>query len=169
MHRGEGHGRRVSLAAVAGRADIMSVYDRQAVDSDDYVNQTGTLNGNPIACAAGLATLEVLHQPGVYEALRSTGSRVRQALVSACAENGLAVQMCGEDAVFDIYFTDREVINYRGTQTGDGDLMRRFNTGLLQNGILKGPQKFYTSLAHTEEDVERTVEAFRQIAPSLSQ
>ena len=157
------------LAAVAGRADIMSVYDRQAVDSDDYVNQTGTLNGNPIACAAGLATLEVLHQPGVYEALRSTGSRVRQALMSACAENGLAVQMCGEDAVFDIYFTDKEVINYRGTQTGDGDMMRRFNTGLLQNGILKGPQKFYTSLAHTEEDVERTVEAFRQIAPSLSQ
>ena len=155
------------LAAVAGRADIMSVYNRDAVDADTYVNQTGTLNGNPIACAAGLATLNVLRQPGTYEKIRSTGSRVRQALIDACTENGLPVQMCGEDAIFDIYFNDKPVLNYRDAQSADGAMMRSFNAGLLENGVLKGPQKFYTSVAHTGEDVERTVEAFQKIAPTL--
>ncbi len=155
------------LAAVAGRADIMSVYNRDAVDADTYVNQTGTLNGNPIACAAGLATLDVLREPGTYEKIRSTGSRVRQALIDACNENSLPVQMCGEDAIFDIYFNDKPVLNYRDAQSADGAMMRSFNAGLLENGILKGPQKFYTSVAHTEEDVERTVEAFQKITPTL--
>ena len=156
------------LAALAGRADILSVYDRTAVDPDTYVNQTGTLNGNPIACAAGLATLEVLSQPGTYEGLRSTGKKVRDALMEICAENGVPVQMCGEDAVFDIYFTDKPVNNYRDGLSADGDMMRRFNSGLLDQGILKGPQKFYTSVAHTEEDVERTINAFQEIIPALA-
>ena len=155
------------LAALVGRADILSVYDRTVVDSETYINQTGTLNGNPIACAAGLATLGVLSQPGTYEGLRSTGGKVRQALMQACAENGVTVQMCGEDAVFDIYFSDKPVVNYRDGLSADGDMMRRFNSGLLEQGILKGPQKFYTSVAHTEEDVERTISAFEAVIPGL--
>jgi len=155
------------LAALAGRADIMSVYDRTAVGEENYVNQTGTLNGNPVACAAGLATLEALRQPGVYEGLRSTGAKVRGALTEACAESGIPAQMCGEDAVFDIYFTDKPVVNYRDGLGADGDMMRRFNSGLLGHGILKGPQKFYTSVAHTQEDVERTINAFKEVVPNL--
>ena len=155
------------MAALVGRADILSVYDRTMVDSETYVNQTGTLNGNPIACAAGLATLEVLRQPGTYESLRSTGSMVRDALTEICAENGVLVQMCGEDAVFDVYFTDKPVVNYRDGLGADGDMMRRFNSGLLDQGILKGPQKFYTSVAHAEEDMERTISAFKEVVPTL--
>jgi glutamate-1-semialdehyde 2,1-aminomutase len=155
------------LAALAGRAEIMSVYDRTAVDPDSYVNQTGTLNGNPIACAAGLATLEVLSKPGTYEGLRTTGAKVREALTEICAENGVPVRMCGEDAVFDVYFTDQPVVNYRDGLSADGAMMRRFNSGLLGQGILKGPQKFYTSVAHTQEDVERTISAFKEVVPAL--
>ena len=79
------------LAAVMGRDDIMAVYDRSLVSSDDYVNQIGTLNGNPIACAAGLATLAELRKEGAYERLRKVGGRVSQALIDICVENGLAV------------------------------------------------------------------------------
>ncbi len=93
------------LAAVMGREDIMSVYDSALVDSDDYVNQIGTLNGNPIACAAGLATLKELRKEGAYERLRSTGNKLREGLVEICSENGFAVQSCGEAAIFDIYFS----------------------------------------------------------------
>ena len=157
------------LAAVMGRDDIMAVYDQSLVDSDDYVNQIGTLNGNPVACAAGLATLAEMRKEGAYEQLRETGRRVREALVDICAENGLPVQSSGEDSIFDIYFSEKPVNNYRDGLAADGGMMARCNAGLLERGILKGwPQKYYPSLAHTDADVERTINAFREVAPTLN-
>ena len=156
------------LAAVMGRDDIMAVYDRSLVSSDDYVNQIGTLNGNPIACAAGLATLAELRKEGAYERLRKVGGRVRQALIDICVENGLAVQSKGEDTIFDVYFTNKPVNNYRDSLAADAGMMARFNSGLLERGIVKGwPQKFYPSLVHTDEDVEQTISAFREVVPTL--
>ena len=157
------------LAAVMGREDIMSVYDQALVDSDDYVNQIGTLNGNPVACAAGLATLAELKKEGAYQRLWNTGRRVREALVEICAENGLPAQSSGEDAIFDIYFCEQPVSNYRDSLAADGNIMARLNRGLLERGILKGwPQKYYPSLAHTDEDIERTIEAVREVTPTLA-
>jgi glutamate-1-semialdehyde 2,1-aminomutase len=156
------------LAAVMGRGDIMSVYDQSMTASDDYVNQIGTLNGNPIACAAGLATLAELRKEGSYERLRAVGGWVRQALVDICAENGIPVQSSGDDTIFDVFFTNRPVRNYRDSLTSDAQMMARFNAGLLEQGILKSwPQKYYPSLAHTDEDVERTIEAFRHVIKGL--
>jgi glutamate-1-semialdehyde 2,1-aminomutase len=156
------------LAAVMGRSDIMSVYDQSAATSDDYVNQIGTLNGNPIACAAGLATLAELRKEGAYQRLRAVGGRLRQALVDICAENGIPVQSSGDDTIFDIFFTGQPVRNYRDGLSADTQTMARFNAGLLEQGILKSwPQKYYPSLAHTDEDVERTIEAFRHVAKDL--
>ena len=156
------------LAAVMGRQDIMSVYDQSMVDSDDYVNQIGTLNGNPIACAAGLATLAEMKKEGAYERLWSTGRKLREGLLEICSENGLQVQSSGEDAIFDIFFTETPVENYRDGLAADGAMMARLNQGLLERGILKGwPQKYYPSLAHTDDDVERTLEAVREVAPTL--
>lgn len=157
------------LAAVMGREDIMSVYDQSMVDSDDYVNQIGTLNGNPIACAAGLATLAELRKEGAYERLWSTGRKLRDGLLEICAENGLAAQSAGEPPIFDIYFSDSPVNNYRDGLAADGSMMARLNQGLLERGILKGwPQKYYPSLVHTDEDVERTLDAVREVAPTLA-
>jgi glutamate-1-semialdehyde 2,1-aminomutase len=156
------------LAAVMGRSDIMSMYDQGAAASDDFVGQTGTLNGNPIACAAGLATLAELRKPGAYEKLRQTGGLVRQALVDICAENGVPVQSSGDDAIFDVFFTDKAVHSYRDGLAADAQMLGRFNAGLLEQGVLKSwPQKFYPSLAHTQEDVERTIEAFRHVVKDL--
>ena len=156
------------LAAVMGRDDIMSVYDQALVDSDDYINQIGTLNGNPVACAAGLATLAEMRKEGAYERLWSVGRRVRQGLVDICTENGLPVQSSGEDAIFDIYFTETPVNNYRDGLAADGGLMARLNQGLLERGILKSwPQKYYPSLVHTDEDVDRTLTAVREVVPTL--
>jgi glutamate-1-semialdehyde 2,1-aminomutase len=151
-----------------GRGAIMSVYDQSLTASDDFVGQTGTLNGNPIACAAGLATLAELRREGAYQKLRATGSRVRQALVDACAENGVPAQSSGDDTIFDVFFTDQPVRNYRDGLAADAQTMSRFNAGLLEEGILKSwPQKFYPSLAHTEADIERTIEAFQKVVPKL--
>ena len=156
------------LAAVLGRDEIMSVYDRSEVDSDTFVSQVGTLNGNPVACAAGLATLEVLRDdPDAYRRVHGSGAALRNAMTELCREHGIPVQSCGEDAVFDYCFTDRPVNNYRDILSGDSAVMARLNAGLLEHGVLKGGQKYYPSAVHTDEDVERTIEAYRQVVPTL--
>ena len=156
------------MAAVMGRAEIMSVYDQKSLASDQYVNQIGTLNGTPIACAAGLATLKELRKEGTYERLRHVGGQIRSALVEACNQNDIPVQSCGEDPIFDIFFADHPVRNYRVGQAAEAQMMTRLNAGLLEHCILKSwPQKFYPSIVHTDEDVERTVEALRAVVPTL--
>ena len=82
-------------------------------------------------------------------------------------ENGIPVQMCGEDAIFDVFFTDQPVTNYRDGLRADAQTMGRFNSGLLERGILKGGQKYYPSMAHTDEDVERTIQAVAEVIPAL--
>lgn len=155
------------LAAVMGRADIMSVFDQERADAETYVFQVGTLNGNPVACAAGLATLAELRKEGAYERLDSIGAHIRRALADICAENEIPVQVCGEDALFDIYFADHPIRNYKDTLTADKERMSRFNAGLLAHGIWKNPLKWHTSLAHTGTDIERTIEALRVVIPTL--
>ncbi len=155
------------LAAVLGRADILSVFDRGASDNDTYINQIGTLNGNPVACAAGLATLAVMREEGTYPTMHGAGAAVREALVEICNENGIPVQSCGEDAIFDVYFSEQPVSNYRDTLAADNAMMTRFNTGLLERGILKSAQKYYPSAVHTDEDVEKTIQAMREVVPLI--
>ena len=146
----------------------MSVYDRGEVDSDTFVAQIGTLNGNPVACAAGLATLETLREEGAYPRMLGAGAALRDAMTGLCRENGIPVQNCGEDAVFDFCFTERQVNNYRDTLAGDAGMVARLNAGLLERGILKGGQKYYPSMVHTDADVERTIEAYREVVPTLA-
>ena len=156
------------LAALMGTAEVMSVYDRGAVASDSYVDQIGTLNGNPVACAAGLATLEVLRQEGVYERLHHVGGSIRRALADSCQEQGFTVQSVGEDGIFDIFFAEHPVRNYRDGLAADGEPLGKLNAGLLERGVLKSwPQKFYPSVVHTDEDIDRTIEAIREVAPTL--
>ena len=156
------------LAALMGSREVMSVYDRKAVAADSYVDQIGTLNGNPIACAAGLATLAELRKEGVYERLHQVGGSIRQALSDACEDQGYAVQSVGEDAIFDIYFAHHRVENYRDGLAADGAPLAKLNSSLLERGILKSwPQKFYPSAVHTDEDLEQTITAIQQAAKTL--
>ena len=121
-----------------------------------------------MACAAGLATLEVLRDdPDAYRRVHGAGAALRNAMTELCDEHGIPVQSCGEDAVFDFCFTDRSVSNYRDTLTGDGAMLARLNAGLLERGVLKGGQKYYPSAVHSEEDIDRTIEAYRQVVPTL--
>jgi glutamate-1-semialdehyde 2,1-aminomutase len=148
------------LAAIAGRADIMAHFDRGAVGDEGFLMQIGTLSGNPVAAAAGLATLEILRRPGAYERLFATGRELMGTLAELLKGNGLAGQVTGEPPLFDVVFSDEPVRDYRGTLRGDGDRLRRFNSLLRERGVLKGESKYYVSLAHTSEDVRHTREAW---------
>ena len=120
--------------------------DREA--SGDFIAQIGTLNGNPVAAIAGLATLEQLNQDGTYRHLFSTGRALRQGLSDLLKRYGMPGQVVGEDPLFDVVFTDEPVNDYRGVLTQNRELVRRFNRELLMRGILKGSSKMYMSVAH---------------------
>jgi glutamate-1-semialdehyde 2,1-aminomutase len=144
------------LAAIAGRADIMAHFDRSAVGDDGFMMQVGTLSGNPVAAAAGMATLAILQRPGGYEGLFATGRELMGTLAELLKRNGIAAQVSGEPPLFDVVFSPEPVRDYRGTLRGDAGMLRRFNTLLRERGVLKGEQKYYVSLAHTPEDVRHT-------------
>jgi glutamate-1-semialdehyde 2,1-aminomutase len=148
------------LAAIGGRADIMAHFDRAKVGDAGFLKQIGTLSGNPVAAAAGLATLEILRRPGAYERIFATGRELMDTLAELLKRNGVMAQLVGEPPLFDVVFTGEPVRDYRGTLRGDADMMRRFNALLRERGILKGEQKYYVSLAHTPEDIRFTRDAW---------
>jgi glutamate-1-semialdehyde 2,1-aminomutase len=148
------------LAAVAGRADIMKHFDAALEGSPDYVWQAGTLNGNPVAAVAGLATLRELRKPGVYERLFATGKRLRDGLAAAARKHGLVAQVSGEPPVFDIIFTDQPIVDYRATLTADRRKIALFNEECLRRGLVKAANKIYVSVAHSDQDVEETLGIF---------
>jgi glutamate-1-semialdehyde 2,1-aminomutase len=148
------------LAAIAGRADIMAHFDRAKVGDNGFLKQIGTLSGNPVAAAAGLATLEILRRPGAYDRIFATGRELMETLTELLDRNGVTAQVVGEPPLFDVVFTGEPVRDYRGTLRGDAEMMRRFNALLRERGILKGESKYYVSLAHTPEDIRFTRDAW---------
>jgi glutamate-1-semialdehyde 2,1-aminomutase len=157
------------LAAVVGSEEIMRHLAPAMEDTGDFVQQAGTLNGNPVAAAAGLATLAELRKPGTYARLFETGRRLKTALEDAARTAGVPAQVAGEAPVFEIYFTDRPITDYRATLTADRARHAVFTRALLERGVVKAAQKIYVSLAHTEEDIQRTVQAFSAALQAVAQ
>jgi len=146
----------------------MRHFDAALEGTPEYVWQAGTFNGNAISCAAGLATLAELRKPGAYERLFRTGTRLRDGLVAAVRKHGLAAQVSGEAPVFDIFFTDREILDYRATLTADRDQIKRFNQELVRRGVVKAVNKIYISLAHSDADVDETIAIFDEVLAVLA-
>ena len=151
------------LGAVCGPAEIMRHFDPALEGTPEYVWQAGTLNGNPVAAAAGLATLAELRKPGAYERLFRRGARLRDGLAAAARRHGVAARVSGEPPVFDILFTDRDVVDYRATLTADRTRIRLFNEECVRRGVVKAVNKIYVSLAHTDADVNETLEIFDHV------
>ncbi|HBH03862.1 MAG TPA: aspartate aminotransferase family protein [Candidatus Rokubacteria bacterium] len=156
------------LAAVCGREDILRAFDPRLEGTPEFIAQIGTLNGNPIAAVAGLATLAELAKPGAYARLHATGAALRDGLADLVRRSGLPAQVIGETTVFDVVFTDRPVTDHRAMLTADGRRMKAFNAGCLARGVVKGASKIYVSLAHTEADVARTLEVFEAVLKTLA-
>jgi glutamate-1-semialdehyde 2,1-aminomutase len=148
------------LAAIAGRADIMALFDRETVGGDRFLMQIGTLSGNPVAAAAGLATLAILRRPGAYEQVFATGRALMAGMDDILRRSGLPAQLSGEPPLFDVVFTDSPPHDYRGVLRADAERARRVNRRLRAAGVLKGESKYYVSLAHDAADVAHVLAAF---------
>jgi len=155
------------LAAVCASADLMQPFDPGRDGKGEFISQSGTLNGNPIAAVAGLATLAELRKPGAYATLHGTGRRLMAGLADLARKSGLPAQVVGEPVVFDILFTDEPVTDYRSLQKADGALARTFTTELIKRGVVKNTQKMYMSLAHTDADVAKTLQACEDALKTL--
>lgn len=156
------------LAALGARAEIMAHFDKAAVGAEKWLMQLGTLSGNPIAAAAGLKTLEVLRRPGQYDRLRERGRRLMDMQSEALEAQGVAHRVCGDPTLFDLYFTEGEVRDYRSAKHADPALGETWNAALRRGGVLKSAGKIYPSLALTEADLAIARDASRRAAAAVA-
>ena len=156
------------MAAIAGSREILSVTNPSRRGQAPLAHLGGTLNGNPIAAAAGLATLDVLARPGAYDRLYGTTERLKSGLRELAQERGIALQVPGDGPLFQVFFSRDDVTDYPGVLATDRARSRRFGEACMARGLFVNPgEKFYVSLAHTTEDVERTLDAFADALDSL--
>ena len=154
------------VGAYGGRRDIMSL-----VAPLGPVYQAGTLSGNPLAMAAGLATLRALLEPGSYERLETVSHRLAEGFAEAAREAGIPVRVNRVGSMLTVFFTGDEVTDYEGARRADTAQFARFFHGMLERGVLLPPSQFealFVSLAHTEAEVEFTVEAARQVFAEIA-
>jgi glutamate-1-semialdehyde 2,1-aminomutase len=153
------------VGAYGGRKDIMSM-----VAPAGPMYQAGTLSGNPLAMTAGIKTLELLQKPGAYEYLDKITKRLADGLVQIAKETGHAA--CGGNisAMFGLFFCAGPVHNFEDAKQSDVTKFGRFHRGMLEQGIYLAPSQFeagFTSLAHTEDDIDRTLAAARIVMSQI--
>ena len=144
-------------AAVGGREDIM---DMLAPLGPVY--QAGTLSGNPIATAAANATIDILTKGDCYEQLEASAAKLEAGLADAAKNAGVPITINRVGSIMSCFFTDKPVRNFADVQATDIDRFKRYFTAMLNQGIYLAPSAYeamFVSLAHTGEDIERTIEA----------
>jgi glutamate-1-semialdehyde 2,1-aminomutase len=153
------------VGAYGGRRDLMS---QMAPVGPVY--QAGTLSGNPLAVAAGLATLAILSQPDTYDRLEERGRFLETAILAAAQEVELPVCLNRVGSMFTLFFTAGPVRDLAGAQASNTQQFQRFFQEMLAAGIYLPPSQFeawFISLAHTQDHLEETVAAVRQACHRL--
>ncbi len=153
-------------AAFGGRADIMS-----SIAPDGPVYQAGTLSGNPVAMAAGLATLEKLVEPGFFDQLGETTGRLTDGLKATASEAGIPLAVEQTGGMFGFVFTDdQEVRHYEQVAAADIERFRAFFHGMLDKGVYLAPSAFeagFVSAAHGDAEIDATLEAARAVMKAI--
>jgi glutamate-1-semialdehyde 2,1-aminomutase len=147
------------VGAYGGRADLM---DQMAPEGRIY--QAGTLSGNPLAMAAGLATLRCLKRLDPYARLDSLGKRLADGLMEAAGSAGIALTVNRVGSMMTAFFTNSKVTNFDTASRSDTQRFSAFFHGMLKRGIYLPPAQFealFLSVSHTEKDLDRTVEDTR--------
>jgi glutamate-1-semialdehyde 2,1-aminomutase len=148
------------VGAYGGRREIM-----ETVAPLGAVYQAGTLSGNPLAMTAGYETVKQLKEPGVYDRLEQLGARLGDGLRAAADEAGVAAYMTRVGSMMCTFFTNQEVTSYDTASSSDADVYSKYFWNMLDRGVYLAPSRLETgfvSLAHTEEDIDRTIDAARE-------
>ncbi|NOR35838.1 MAG: glutamate-1-semialdehyde 2,1-aminomutase [Woeseiaceae bacterium] len=153
-------------AAFGGRADIMA-----SISPDGPVYQAGTLSGNPVAMAAGLATLELIDEPGFYEALAERTTQLVEGVAQAASETGVPLATEHAGGMFGFIFTEGgPVSSFAQVAAADVERFKSFFHGMLAEGVYLAPSAFeagFVSAAHGDAEIEQTISAARKVMASL--
>ena len=153
------------VGAYGGRQDVMLM-----VAPAGPVYQAGTLSGNPLAVAAGRKTLEILQAPDTYAELSRKSNWLIDEMRQSAGQNGIPLQTNVMGGMFGFFFAERPVRNYQDAAESNQDRFRKFFIGMLKAGIYLAPSAFesgFISMAHTEEDLEKTAVACRKVMATL--
>ena len=146
-------------AAVGGRADIMEILAPLGP-----VYQAGTLSGNPIATAAANATLDILTKGDCYQKLEASAAKLEAGLADAAKSAAVDITINRVGSIMSCFFTDKPIRSFTDVQATDIDRFKKYFTAMLNQGIYLAPSAYeamFVSLAHTDEDIEKTIEAAR--------
>ncbi|MFF2885644.1 glutamate-1-semialdehyde 2,1-aminomutase [Paenibacillus sp. NPDC057967] len=153
------------IGAYGGRRHIM---EQVAPLGPAY--QAGTMAGNPASIAAGIACLEVLQEPGIYDRMEGLASKLAKGLHAAAKKNRIPLTVNQIRGSFSAHFCDHPVTNYDEAQDTDGERFGKFFRLMLDQGINLAPSKYeawFLTTAHTEADIEATIEAANHAMASL--
>ncbi|MFZ0240092.1 MAG: glutamate-1-semialdehyde 2,1-aminomutase [Desulfobacterales bacterium] len=153
------------VGAYGGRRDLMALIAPQGP-----VYQAGTLSGNPLAMAAGIATLKQLEAPGFYQALDRTSAKLARGLRSAAAGAGQPVCVSRVGSMLGLFFTGTVVRNFSDAKTSDLKKFAAFYTGMRERGVYLAPSQYealFVSAAHTDEQIDATVAAAAEVMKTL--
>ena len=153
------------VGAYGGKLELMS-----HVAPEGSVYQAGTLSGNPVAMAAGIATLEQIQKDGFYEALDQKAELLLSGLENATQKAGIPVQTGRVGSMLGLFFNDRTVMNFDDAKTCDLDTFSAFYNGLRQAGIYIAPSQFealFISAAHESEHIDATIEAAERVLAQI--
>ncbi|MGI8554603.1 MAG: aspartate aminotransferase family protein [Dehalococcoidia bacterium] len=156
------------LAAICGPKAIMRAAD--PAEGRNGAGLTGTLSGNPVSAAAGIATLRVLEreQERIYPHLYDFGERLRRGMAARFVAHHIPAQAVGEGPVFQIYLQERPIRDYRDTLAADGGRWRQFCNEMTRRGIFLNGGKVYCSVAHSDDDLRRTLEVCDQALDAMT-
>jgi len=153
------------VGAYAGKHEIMA-----AVAPAGPVYQAGTLSGNPLAVTAGITTLQLLRQPGVYDTLEQKSARLELGLRQAAAEAGLGLTFNRVGSMLCTFFSNQPVIDFDSAAQSDTKQFAQFFAGMLRKGVYLAPSQFeaaFISLAHTDEQIDQTIQAASVVLKDL--
>jgi glutamate-1-semialdehyde 2,1-aminomutase len=154
------------VGAYGGRADIMSL-----VAPAGPMYQAGTLSGNPLAMTAGIKTLELLQRPGTYERLDATTKRLSAGIQEAARDAGLPICGGSISAMFGFFLCEGPVRNFEEAKAADAARFGKLHRAMLERGVYLAPSAFeagFTSLAHSDEDIDATLAAFRECFAAIA-
>ncbi|KKL65680.1 hypothetical protein LCGC14_2152560 [marine sediment metagenome] len=145
------------VGAFGGRAEIM---DMLAPEGPVY--QAGTLSGNPVAMAAGIAMIKELKKGHVYEDLNAKSKMLSEGLKEAATEAGIDFYQTRVGSAQSLFFTDKEVVDYKSAASSDVKFFASYYRKMLHEGVYFAPSQFeatFISTAHSEEDIQKTIDA----------
>jgi glutamate-1-semialdehyde 2,1-aminomutase len=155
------------IGAVVGRKEIMSALDPSA-STRKSVFHSGTFNGNPISLSAGKATVETLQKDGGFQQIVDVTKSLKAGFDRRLGDAGLKHQMLGEGALFSVVFAQDQVRSYRDLERSNRQFRRLLDFMLMLRGVYVKPmERFSLSLAHTREDISRTVEKLDAVLNEL--